>query len=733
MSGYGTLLEELSGARLAVPFELLGLKPAENGRGLRLLAWQPDVDTIDVIDARDRKNLGTMSRLPDSDLFELVMPRRRKLFPYTLRLHRGGDQQEIWDPYQFAMLLEQHTIADRNRLHHCLGSQIITCRIPRAGEVTGVFFAVYAPSARSVSVVGDFNAWDGRRHPMQSGSDGIWRLFLPGVGAGALYKYEVRAPDGELLPRKADPYARFFEQSPGNASIVCAPDNYEWQDDAWRDRDAGNPLQQPLAAYEVHLGSWRHHDGRACSYRELADSLVTYVSDLGYTHIELLPVTEHPFSGSWGYQPTGLFAPTSRFGPPDDFRYFIDCCHQAGLGVILDGVPAHFPSDDMGLGRFDGTPLYEHPDPRRGWHPDWDTHVYDFGREYVQDFLVSSALCWLEDYHIDGIRVDAVASMLYLDYSRGPGEWVPNQFGGNENLEAIQFLRRLNETVYRECPKAMTIAEESTAWPKVSRPTYEGGLGFGFKWNMGWMHDTLHYMSLDPIYRKHHHNDITFSLIYAYNENFLLPLSHDEVVHGKGSLLGKMPGDHWQQFANLRLYYAFMYAHPGKKMLFMGGEIAQRKEWNHDAELEWGVLDDPLHRGVQQLVRDLNSIYVDEPALFELDQWPEGFEWIDLSDTEASIVSFARYAQDRRRHIVVVCNMTPVVRDAYRVGVPAAGLYREILNTDADMYGGGNVGNLGAVRTEDIACHNRAQSLIIRLPPLAAVWFAFEPAESDSD
>jgi 1,4-alpha-glucan branching enzyme len=463
-------------------------------------------------------------------------------------------------------------------------------------------------------VVGDFNAWDGRRHPMQSGSDGIWRLFLPGVGPGALYKYEVRAPDGELLPRKADPYARFYEQSPGNASIVCGPDNFQWQDDAWRGRDVGDPLQQPLAAYEVHLGSWRHHDTRPYSYRELADSLVSYVSDLGYTHLELLPVTEHPFSGSWGYQPTGLFAPTSRFGPPDDFRYFVDRCHQAGLGVILDWVPAHFPSDDMGLGRFDGTPLYEHPDPRRGWHPDWDTHVYDFGREYVQDFLVSSALCWLEDYHVDGIRVDAVASMLYLDYSRGPGEWVPNQFGGNENLEAIQFLRRLNETVYRECPKAMTIAEESTAWPKVSRPTYEGGLGFGFKWNMGWMHDTLHYMSLDPIYRKHHHNDITFGLIYAYNENFLLPLSHDEVVHGKGSLLGKMPGDRWQQFANLRLYYAFMYAHPGKKMLFMGAEIAQRKEWDHDSELDWGVLDDPLHRGVQQLVRDLNSIYVEEPA-----------------------------------------------------------------------------------------------------------------------
>jgi 1,4-alpha-glucan branching enzyme len=733
MSRYGALLEELSGARLAVPFELLGLKPAENGRGLRLLVWQPDVDTIDVIDARDCKNLGTMSRLPDSDLFELVMPRRRKLFPYMLRLRRGDDQQEIWDPYQFAVLLEQHTVADRNRLHHYLGSHVTGCRIPRAGTVTGAFFAVYAPSARSVSVVGDFNAWDGRRHPMQSGSDGIWRLFLPGIGPGALYKYEVRAPDGELLPRKADPYARFYEQSPGNASIVCGPDDFQWQDDAWRGRDVGDPLQQPLAAYEVHLGSWRHHDTRPYSYRELADSLVSYVSDLGYTHLELLPVTEHPFSGSWGYQPTGLFAPTSRFGPPDDFRYFVDRCHQAGLGVILDWVPAHFPSDDMGLGRFDGTPLYEHPDPRRGWHPDWNTHVYDFGREYVQDFLVSSALCWLEDYHVDGIRVDAVASMLYLDYSRGPGEWVPNQFGGNENLEAIQFLRRLNETVYRECPKAMTIAEESTAWPKVSRPTYEGGLGFGFKWNMGWMHDTLHYMSLDPIYRKHHHNDITFGLIYAYNENFLLPLSHDEVVHGKGSLLGKMPGDRWQQFANLRLYYAFMYAHPGKKMLFMGAEIAQRKEWDHDSELDWGVLDDPLHRGVQQLVRDLNSIYVEEPALFELDQWPEGFEWIDLSDTEASIVSFARYARDRRHHVVIICNMTPVVRDAYRVGVPAAGLYREMLNTDAHVYGGGNVGNLGGVRTEDVACHNRAQSLIIRLPPLAAVWFAFDSVEPGSD
>jgi 1,4-alpha-glucan branching enzyme len=728
MSRHDRLLAELSGARLAVPFDILGLKPAEPGPGLRLLVWQPDVHDVEVIDARDRANLGYMSRVPDTDLFELALPTRRAPFPYTLKLHRGPACREIWDPYAFGDVLATHQVHDRTRLHRYLGSHPTACAVAGVGEVAGVLFSVYAPLARSVNVVGDFNAWDGRRHPMQSGSDGIWRLFVPGLAAGTLYKYEVRGPDGNLLPRKADPFARYFEQSPGNASIVCNPDSYAWQDRDWLDRDAGDPLQAPMAVYEVHLGSWRHYDGRPESYRQLADTLVPYVEDLGYTHIELLPVTEHPFTGSWGYQPTGLFAPTSRYGPPEDFKYFIDRCHQAGIGVILDWVPAHFPSDEMGLGRFDGTPLYEHPDPRRGWHPDWDTLVYDFGREYVQDFLISSALCWLEDYHLDGIRVDAVASMLYLDYSRGPGEWMPNQFGGNENLEAIQFLRRFNETVYRECPKTVTIAEESTAWPKVSRPTYEGGLGFGFKWNMGWMHDTLRYMSKDPIYRKHHQSDITFSLIYAYNENFLLPLSHDEVVHGKGSLLGKMPGDRWQQFANLRAYYAFMYAHPGKKMLFMGGEIAQQREWNHDAELDWGALEDPMHRGVQQLVRDLNRTYVGEPSLFELDQWPEGFEWIDLSDVGSSIVSFVRYARDRRRHVVVVSNMTPVVRENYRLGTPSTGYYREALNTDAGLYGGSNVGNLGGVQTDDVACHNRAQSLAIRLPPLATVWFAFEPA-----
>jgi 1,4-alpha-glucan branching enzyme len=585
-------------------------------------------------------------------------------------------------------------------------------------------FSVYAPSARSVSIVGDFNNWDGRRHPMQSSYEGIWRLFVPGLGAGELYKYEIKGPGGNLLPAKADPFGMYCEQPPGNASIVLDRKAYEWKDGdyCWLRDEKGYANDQPVAIYEVHPASWRRHpDGRHYSYRELADTLIPYVREMGFTHIELMPVTEHPFLGSWGYQPTAMFAPSSRYGSPDDFKHFVDEAHLAGISVILDWVPAHFPGDPHGLAQFDGTALFEHPDPRRGWHPDWNTYIYDYGRQFVRDFLVSSALYWVEEYHVDGLRVDAVASMLYLDYSRNAGEWVPNIYGGNENLEAIEFIKQMNEVVHREHPGVMTIAEESTAWPKVSRPTYEGGLGFGYKWNMGWMHDTLSYMSKNPIYRKYHHGDLTFGLVYAFDEHFILPLSHDEVVHGKGSLLGKMPGDEWQKAANLRLYLAFMYAHPGKKLLFMGAELGQVREWNHDWELDWGLLQEPLHGGIQRLLRDLNRVYSEQPALYELDFEHAGFEWIDYTDAEQGVIAFRRRGADAA-DVIAVCNMTPVVRHGYRLGVDGAGRYEELVNTDAEVYGGSNVGNQGRVEAEEVGAHGRPWSLPLVLPPLATLY-----------
>ena len=593
--------------------------------------------------------------------------------------------------------------------------------------VAGVRFAVWAPNARSISVVGDFNGWDPARATMQQDwSNGIWSVFVAGIGPGALYKLHIVGNGGGVLPLKADPFAFYMEQAPGNAAIVVADSTFPWSDGEWmarRGRAASH--EAAISIYEVHLGSWRRHasDNRPYSYRELADALVPYVADLGFTHIELLPVSEHPFDGSWGYQPIGLYAPTSRFGSPDDFRYLVDRCHAAGIGIILDWAAGHFPDDEHGLAEFDGTCLYEHLDPRQGRHADWGSLIFNLGRHEVSEYLLANALYWVKEFHIDGLRVDAVASMLYLDYSRKAGEWVPNAYGGRENIEAIEFLRRMNMLVYERAPGAFTIAEESTAWPMVSRPVYAGGLGFGYKWNMGWMNDTLRYMGRDPVHRKHHHDWLTFALMYAWTENYVLALSHDEVVHGKRSLVSKMPGDRWQRFANLRAYLAYMFAHPGKKLLFMGGEIAQEREWSHTREIDWGLLANPAHAGIQRLVRDLNRLYRDLPALHERDCEPDGFQWIDCNDTQQSVLSWLRFAPGAGGgHLaVVVANFTPVPRHGYRVGVPKGGTYEEVLNTDSSFYGGSNMGNVGAVHAEAIESHARPFSLSLTVPPLATI------------
>jgi 1,4-alpha-glucan branching enzyme len=596
--------------------------------------------------------------------------------------------------------------------------------LPAAGGAPATHFAVWAPNASAVSVVGDFNSWERGRHALAARADssGIWEGTVAGVGPGALYKYRVVARDGHPTD-KADPYALRTEVPPRTASIVWDLE-YQWGDAAWmRGRGPVNALSSPWSIYEVHLGSWRRvpeEGNRSLGYRELAHALADYVSELGFTHVELLPVMEHPFFGSWGYQVTGYFAPSARYGTPQDFMYFVDHLHQRGIGVVLDWVPSHFPSDEHGLARFDGTHLYEHADPRQGYHPEWNSSIFNYGRAEVRNLLASNALFWLEKYHVDALRVDGVASMLYLDYARRAGEWIPNRFGGRENLEAVEFLRQLNLAVYRDYPDTQTMAEESTAWPAVSRPTYLGGLGFGLKWNMGWMHDTLAYLQQDPVHRKYHHSRLTFSLWYAFSENFVLPLSHDEVVHGKGSLLGKMPGDEWQQFASLRLLFGYMWTHPGKKLLFMGGEFGQRREWQHDESLEWHVLGYPLHAGVQHWVRDLNRLYRDTPALHELDFSDAGFSWIDCDDADISVISFLR--RDRAGQVaVVVCNFTPVPRERYQIGVPRGGRWRERLNSDASDYGGSGQGNLGALEAGQIPSHGHGFSLHLRLPPLAVV------------
>ena len=587
----------------------------------------------------------------------------------------------------------------------------------------GVAFAVWAPNATKVSVVGDWNDWNGGANPMeQRGVSGIWETFVEDVPEGALYRFEITTREGRLL-MKSDPYAFATEKPPGNASRVFRP-RHEWGDDDWLERRrAADPLDGPMSIYEVHLGSWRRTpDNQTLDYHQLGEQLGTYAADMGFTHVELLPVMEHPYSGSWGYQVTGYFAPTARFGTPDDFRAFVDRLHAQGIGVILDWVPAHFPRDDWALARFDGTALYEHEDPRRGAHPDWGTLVFNFGRNEVRNFLLSNALYWLREHHADGLRVDAVASMLYLDYSRRPGEWIPNEFGGREDLDAVAFLQQVSEVVHAREPGVIAAAEESTAWPGVSRPVYLGGLGFGFKWNMGWMHDTLDYFQRDPVYRNFHHHQLTFALMYAFSENFILPLSHDEVVHGKRSLVDKMPGDRWQKLANLRALYAFMWAHPGKKLLFMGGEFAQWQEWNAEASLDWHLLEDRDHQGVQTLVRDLNRIYCDTPALWEIDFEPAGFRWLEPNDAAANVLAFARVGRDPERQLVCVCNLSPVPRYGYRVGMPLQCRWREVVNTDSAFYGGSGVGNLGAVEAERRPWHDQPYSTELTLPPLGVVW-----------
>ncbi len=706
------------------PFAVLGPHAAENA-GFSICVFAPDAETVEVIDGSDGSILAKLERLHEQGFYAgLIAIHADTPPPYLLRMRQGAHCWEARDPYSFPAYLgelDTHLLAEGNhqRLYERLGSHSISLQ-----GVRGVVFAVWAPNARRVSVVGDFNAWDGRRHPMRRRVEaGVWELFVPGIGDGALYKYEIIGPLGDRLPLKSDPFAFSQEAPPSTASRVAGEGRGDWLDADWMSRRrALQETSRPISIYEVHAGSWRRgEDNSFFSYDRLADELIPYVKDLGFTHIELLPISEHPFSGSWGYQPVGLFAPTARFGPPEAFGRFVERCHQAEIGVLIDWVPAHFPSDPHGLARFDGTALYEHEDPRLGFHRDWNTLIYNFGRREVANFLAANALFWLDRYHVDGLRVDAVASMLYLDYSRSAGEWVPNVHGGRENLEAVSFLKTLNTLAYGTHPGIVTVAEESTAWPQVSRPVDQGGLGFGYKWNMGWMHDTLAYMAREPVHRAHHHNELTFGLVYAFSENFILPLSHDEVVHGKGSLIGKMPGDRWQKFANLRAYFAFMWTHPGKKLLFMGGEFGQEREWNHDHALDWHLLADPHHRGMQNLVRDLNRLYRGTPALHSLDCEPAGFEWIEGGDAAQSVLAYLRRGDRGTRPVVVVCNFTPIVRQDYRIGVPEGGRWIERLNTDGDTYGGSNVGNAGGVNTLPRPHHGKPFSIEIKLPPLATL------------
>ena len=711
----------------ADPFSVLG--PHETGAGeWEIRAMIPHAQGVDVLAWEGDTVLASMERRHDAGFFVARLKAERQP-GYRLRVQKAGMTTVRYDPYSYGPILSDQELTHIRDIGSDAHFRLLGAHRVTVGDVEGFRFAVWAPTAKRVSIVGDFNEWDGRAHPMRLRHHaGVWEIFLPELKEGTRYKYEIKGPDGRLLPLRADPLAFAAERPPATASVVRTEKDFRWNDGGWMEkRSALDPRKAPMSIYECHLGSWARvpdEENRYLTYRELSERLIPYVRDLGFTHIELLPITEYPFDGSWGYQPVSLYAPTSRFGTPEDFAAFVEAAHEAGIGLILDWVPGHFPNDPHGLGYFDGTHLYEHADPRQGYHQDWGTYIYNYGRQEVAAFLVANARFWLERYHLDGLRVDAVASMLYLDYSRQPGEWVPNRFGGNENLEAIDFLRRMNETVYGTSPGAVTIAEESTAWPGVSHPTYTGGLGFGFKWNMGWMHDTLRFISKDPIHRRFHHHDLTFGLLYAFTENFILPLSHDEVVHGKGSILGKMPGDRWQRFANLRAYYGFMWGHPGKKLLFMGGEIAQEREWNHDISLDWHLLDDPYHRGVQSLIRDLNRVYRELPALHERDTEASGFQWLVSDDAENSVIAWARRGENENDVVIVVSNFTPVPREGYRIGVPLPGFYREVLNTDAAMYGGSNVGNLGGVSTEETESHGQPCSLTLTLPPLATVMLA---------
>jgi 1,4-alpha-glucan branching enzyme len=729
-------IEAIVAARHADPFAVLG--PHATDAGLAVRAFVPDAAALWLL-AEDGTSLARFARRHEAGYFEACLAGRRGPLAYRLRAENAGGSWEMRDPYAFGPVLgplDDHLLVEGTHrlLYERLGAH------PRRHEgADGVHFAVWAPNAARVSVVGDFNAWDGRRLPMRKRIDsGLWEIFVPDIAEGAVYKYEIIARDGRLLPLKADPFGFAAELRPSTASVVARTDGFVFHDGDFLARRAeAEARRQPISAYEVHLGSWRRDEGRRdegrrgegggfLSYDELAEALVPYAAGLGFTHLELLPVTEHPLDASWGYQPIGLFAPTRRFGDPAGFARFVDRAHQAGLGVILDWVPAHFPTDVHGLAHFDGSALYEHPDPRRGFQTEWNTAVYDYGRREVANVLIASALYWLDRFHIDALRVDAVASMLYLDYSRRPGEWLPNPDGSNDNRDAVGFLRRCNELVYAENPGAITIAEESTAWAGVSAPTHAGGLGFGFKWNMGWMHDTLDYMALDPVHRRWHHDRMTFGLLYAWTENFVLPLSHDEVVHGKGSILARMPGDEWQRFANLRAYYGFMWGQPGKKLLFMGQEFAQSREWDFAGSLEWWLLDHAPHRGVQTLIGDLNRLYRTSPALHARDCEPEGFRWITADDRGNSVFAWLRFAPGATP-VAVVSNFTPVPRQGYRIGLPHAGRWREVLNTDATVYGGTGLGNQGEILATPDPLHGLPASAAILAPPLASVYFAWEP------
>ena len=705
------------------PFAVLG--PHDVDGAIVVRAFVPGADDVEAV-ARDGGLLARLTRRHAAGFFEGEIPRRTA---YRLRAANREGAWTVDDAYAYGPVLgsiDDWLVGEGThaKLYDRLGAHPIDHE-----GTAGVHFAVWAPNARRVSVVGEFNAWDGRRHAMRRRVDtGVWEIFVPALREGTIYKYEIVGVDGTLLPLKADPVGFRAELRPSSASIVCDTARFPWSDGEWMAaRGRLEPRRAPMSVYEVHLGSWRRGEGnRWLTYDELADTLVPYAVDMGFTHLELMPVNEHPLDASWGYQPIGLFAPTSRHGEPAGFARFVDRCHRSGLGVILDWVPAHFPVDTHGLARFDGTALYEHADPRLGFHPDWSTAVFDFGRKEVVNYLVANALFWLDRYHVDGLRVDAVASMLYLDYSRKAGEWLPNRYGGNENLEAIAFLRGLNEAVYGHHAGAVTIAEESTAWPAVSRPTHGGGLGFGFKWNMGWMHDTLAYVGQQPVHRRWHHDRMTFGLMYAFTENFVLPLSHDEVVHGKGSLLARMPGDEWQRFASLRAYYAFMWAYPGKKLLFMGQEFAQGAEWNFEAGLEWPLLDADRHRGMQSLVRDCNRHYRAQRALHERDCEPDGFRWIEVNDRESSVFAWLRFGGDGAPPVVAIANFTPVPRDAYRIGLPLPGRWREILNTDSAAYGGSDRGNAGGVDARRGESHGYPCCADVALPPLGTLWLVHD-------
>lgn len=712
------------------PFQVLGNHVIEKvGRkAVAIRAFIPEAAMAWVIDTKSKK-LYLMGKIHKAGFFETIVSEKKDVFPYQIRTKSyDGIISEFYDPYSFLPVLSDFDLYLFGEGTHYKTYEKLGAHIMEINGIKGVHFAVWAPNARRVSVIGNFNRWDGRRHPMRVlGPSGIWELFIPGLQEGELYKFEIKTKSRKDIFEKADPYAFYAEIRPKSASIIYDINKHTWNDKEWmKMRLKKNWFESPISIYEVHLGSWMRvpeEGDRYLTYREIADRLIRYVKEMGYTHIQLLPVTEHPLDASWGYQTIGYFAPTSRHGKPEDFMYFVDKCHQNKIGVILDWVPAHFPTDGHGLGFFDGTCLYEHEDPRKGFHPDWGTKIFNYGRKEVKNFLISNALFWCEKYHIDGLRVDAVASMLYLDYSRKEGEWVPNVFGGRENLEAIDFIKHFNEVVHQNYPGILNIAEESTTWGGVSKPVYLGGLGFDLKWNMGWMNDTLEYFSKEPIHRKYHHNNLTFSLLYAFTENFILVLSHDEVVHGKRSLLSKMPGDMWQKFANLRLLYGFMFSHPGKKLSFMGGEFGQWDEWNHDKSIDWHLLRFTPHKCLQKFVMDLNHIYQSEPALYGVDFHYQGFEWIDFRDSDNSTILFMRKAKDPDNFLIIACNFTPVPRMGYRIGVPVNSFYKEILNSDSQIYWGSNMGNAGGVNTDKIPWHGKPYSIKITLPPLSVVIF----------